>query len=271
MSTQTEIPSHVDDLMNNLGIGSTEDATNDVSDDNASDGNTDENQDGLNNSDNEPTNNDGEEVKADNNETGDKLDTEKLKVMEEEMEVYRKRITDKDKYINELREESKKTEETKTVDTQDNSEVEDDEDFWSNPEKTVQDLRNELAQQKETARVQNLQMQEVHYANTVDDYWATVNGELLKEAVSVDTEFADKFNKSNEPYKVAYEYLKEQSKVKATKADAYKEQVRQEILKEMNVKEKKEIPPNVNIGSKPSDTGSKADSDGFASIFGSQH
>ena len=175
----------------------------------------------------------------------------------------------KDKYINELREQSKATEDTKTDDTQDTSEDED-EDFWSNPEKIVQDLREELKQGKEAARMQNLQMQEIHYANTVDDYWATVNGEQLKEAVSIDTDFADKFNKSNEPYKVAYEYLKEQSSAKATKADAYKEQIRQEILKEMNVKEKKDVPPNLNVGSKSGNSSSKADDDGFAAVFGTQ-
>lgn len=259
---------HIDDLMSGLGIGSEGSTTDELDNDTVIE--TEETQDGLNNSDSEPTNDDGKEVEADDKETGIAPDTKELEVMREEMELYKKRIADKDKYINELREQSKQVEETKKVDTQEDSEVED-EDFWSNPEKTVQELREQLAQQKESARIQQMQMQEIHYANTVDDYWSTVNGEQLKEAVSTDSEFAERFNSSNEPYKVAYEYLKEQSKVKATKADAYREQIRQEILKEMNVKEKKEVPPSVNIGSKSGGTVSKADDDGFAAIFGSQY
>ena len=179
-----------------------------------------------------------------------------------------KRIADKDEYINELREASKQKEadNQQEVDTS----TDEDEDFWSNPEETIKSLKDELKSQKEAGRIQQLQTYEIHYANTVDDYWKTVNPDSLKEAVSADAEFADKFNNSKEPYKTAYEYLKDRTKAKASSDQEYKDKIIQDYLKDNGIsKGKKEVPPNINGGSKSTGSGKKAIDDGFASVFGS--
>ena len=117
-------------------------------------------------------------------------------------------------------------------------------------------------------RIQQLQIQEGYYAQTVDGYFKTVNTESVKEAVSKDKEFAKEFNSSREPYRVAYEYLKKQTEAKTSEQAKLREEIRQELLKEMNVKGKKEIPPNIGSGSTSSPNTSDGIS-GFAEFFGS--
>jgi len=176
-----------------------------------------------------------------------------------------KRIADKDEYITQLREASKQKEvEEQQVDTND-----EDGDFWDDPDKTIQTLKDQLAENNKVMQMQQLETNEIRYAGTVKDYWQTVNPDTLKEAVSMDNEFAEKFGQSKEPYKTAYEYLITKSKEKVTSDEAFKDKIIQDYLAKNGItKEKKEVPPNINNGGKSSSSVKTASSDGFASIFG---
>ena len=179
--------------------------------------------------------------------------------LKKQIEGLEKRIGDKDDYINKLRDESKALEESNSTE-----EVNDTtDDFWDDPEQKFKDMQ-------ETMRVQAMQIAETQYANSVDDYWKTVNQDALQKAVATDTEFQAEFNKSNDPYRVAYEYLSKQTKDSVAKDVSLRESIRQEILKEMGVdkdKPKQEGVPN--MGSLGGSNGSKSEavSDGFASVF----
>jgi len=181
--------------------------------------------------------------------------------LRKQIEGLEKRINDKDDYINTLREQSKAKEEagSSTVDEDTST------DFWDDPEKIVKDMQ-------ETMRIQQMQIQETHFANTVDDYWKTVNPEALQKAVATDTEFAKEFNSSNEPYRVAYEYLNKETKKLEEQNKSLRDQIREELLKEMGVKEKKEAVPNMgNMGGSSNSSKSEAPDDGFSSVFGSSY
>lgn len=206
----------------------------------------------------------------------EEVDTEQLTELKSLAESYKsqiegmeKRIADKDEYINELREASKQKEaEKQQVDTEES----DDDDFWSNPEQTIKQLKAELKEQREAGRIQQMQIQETVYANTVDDYWKTVNPTSLQEAVAVDKEFAGEFNKSPEPYRTAYEYLKNKADTKVKSELSLREQIKKELQEEMGLsKEKKEVPPNVNVGGKSGSSERKKDEDGFAAVFGTKY
>ena len=191
-----------------------------------------------------------------------KLDTEPniSEALKKQIEGLEKRISDKDEYINLLREQSKKQEasfnETEDVDTNDT-------DFWDDPEAVVRNL-------KETMRIQQMQIQETVYANTVPDYWSTVNPEALKSAVATDAEFANTFNRSNEPYKVAYEYLSKKTEAAKASEQSLREQIKAELLKEMGIdKPKKEAPPAMGkMGGNSGDKRTDVPDDGFAAVFG---
>lgn len=188
--------------------------------------------------------------------------SELLKSLQKQIEGMEKRIADKDAYINELREASKQKEAEKEqrVDTK-----EDDDDFWDNPEEKFKSLKEQL-------KIQQLQIQETVYANTVENYWKTVNPDALKEAVATDADFAKEFNASSEPYKTAYEYLTEKAKSKETEKLSLREQIKKELLEEMGLnKSKKEAPPSINNGGKSSSTKPNVSDDGFASVYGSEY
>lgn len=183
-----------------------------------------------------------------------------LRKMVEGME---KRIADKDAYIEKLREESQATSEEEAIE----NEGAEEEDFWDNPVEKFNEL-------KRTIEIQQMQIQETVYANTVDGYWETVNQDALKEAVATDTEFANTFNSSKEPYKVAFEYLsakKEQSKAsQESLRQSIREEERQKILEEMKKGTNKDTVPSLKkIGSNSGSTNSTAD-DGFAAYFGTE-
>jgi TolA-binding protein len=191
------------------------------------------------------------------------INTEDNKLMDslqKQIDGMEKRIADKDDYIKQLRETSKSEEQAQdSGDTEEGT-------FWDNPEETVKSLQD-------TIKLQAMQMSEIQYSNTVDGYWKTVNQDALKEAVATDTEFAETFNGSREPYKVAYEYLTKKAETKTSEADSLKEQIRQELIKEMGLetKAKKETIPSVaNIGSSSGNASSKSDAseDGFSAVFG---
>lgn len=176
--------------------------------------------------------------------------------MRKQIEVMEKRIKDKDDYIQKLREESQAKELAK-----EEPKVDDEDDFWNDPVGKYKSLQ-------QTLQVQQLQIAETIYANTVDNYWKTVNQDALKEAVATDAEFAKEFNSSREPYKTAYEYLtaKKESKLQADKS--LRDKIREEILAEMNVTKTKETIPNVaSMTSKTSSSTSDANDDGFMAVF----
>lgn len=190
-----------------------------------------------------------------------KSDTEPniSEALRKQIEGLEKRISDKDEYINLLREQSKAKEEP----TSETVEVDTETDFWDDPEAVVRNL-------KETMRIQQMQIQETVYANTVPDYWKTVNQEALKSAVATDPEFSKEFNRSNEPYKVAYEYLSSKTQAAKASEQSLREQIKAELLKEMGLdKPSKEAPPA--MGKMGGMSGSKrtdVPDDGFAAVFG---
>ena len=198
----------------------------------------------------------------------DKEDTEpvedtKFAEMRKQIEGMEKRIADKDNYIQELRDASKQKEDNQNTEAE--VDTDEDDDFWSNPEATIKKLND-------TVKLQQLQIHETIYANTVEGYWKTVNPDALNQAVATDAEFADKFNRSSEPYRTAYEYLKNKSEEKTKSESSLRDKIKAEILAEMGVKGKKEIPPTINGGSKPkSATNGRATTDGFSSVFGAEY
>ena len=179
--------------------------------------------------------------------------------LQKQIDGLEKRIADKDDYINTLREQSKaqEAEVNGDVDTETD-------DFWDDPEAKFNDMR-------ETMRIQQMQIGETQYANTVENYWKTVNQEALKTAVATDADFADTFNSSNEPFRVAYEYLSKKTEAETASKQSLRDEIKAELLKEMGIdKPKKEAIPNMgDMGGKSSDKRkSNASDDGFASVFG---
>jgi hypothetical protein len=188
-------------------------------------------------------------------------DDSRLSDLQKQIEGMEKRMADKDKYINELREMSKAKEEA-SEDTTDNDDIIDD--FWDDPEVKFKEMQN-------TMKIQAMQIQETVYANTVDNYWKTVNPEALQEAVATDAEFNQEFNSSAEPYKTAYEYLTNKTKKKEVDSQTLRDSIKAELIKEMGLetKQKKDGVPNINkMGGSSSSTKSQESDDGFASIFG---
>lgn len=178
--------------------------------------------------------------------------------LRKQIEGLEKRIGDKDEYINTLREQSKAQEAETSTDSGDTQT----DDFWDDPETVVKNMQ-------ETIRVQQMQIQETVYANTVDNYWKTVNPEALKTAVATDAEFSKEFNSSNEPYKAAYEYLSKKTEAKKSEDLTMREQIKAELLKEMGIKDKPKNDNVPNMGSMGGSNGSKNDApdDGFAAVF----
>lgn len=173
-----------------------------------------------------------------------------------------KRINDKDTFIKSLQDQIKAKETKADDDTKiENKDDEPEDGFWDKPEETIKGMQEQI-------RIQNLQIQEAVFAGGVEDYFKTVNGNDLKEAVSNDSEFADKFNSSPEPYKVAYEYLKNKTVAKTKVAEDARAALKAELLEEIRSEGGKTPPANINsIGSSNNNGKSDADDDGFASVF----
>lgn len=199
------------------------------------------------------------DVESETNESQEETEPNEMAELKKMIEGMEKRIADKDEYIEKLREESK-SKESKEV--QEEEVVDEEDSFWEDPVGKYKELQK-------TIQMQQMQIQETIYANTVEGYWDTVNQDALKEAVATDTEFANKFRSSKEPYKMAYEYLSAKTKEKTKSQEALKEQIRKELLAEMNVKQKKEtVPSTANLGGKSDGSKNNATEDGFASVFG---
>jgi hypothetical protein len=191
--------------------------------------------------------------------------------LKKQIEGMEKRLADKDTYIDELREASKLREESKQKDTLDNNTDTDnegvEEDFWDDPVAYVNKMKEEFARQ---SHVQQMQINETIYANTVEDYWGTVNQDNLLKAIKADDSFAEKFNSSKEPYKLAYEYLTEKKTASAKSEEALREQIRKEVLAEIGKspsEKKKTVPSTTNMGGNSGDGKSNAPEDGFMAVF----
>jgi hypothetical protein len=191
--------------------------------------------------------------------------------LKKQIDGMEKRIADKDAYIDELREASKLRETSTQKDTLDNSDTDGsgaDDDFWDDPVAYVNKMKEEFAR---TNHVQQMQINETIYANTVEDYWGTVNQENLLKAIKSDEGFADKFNTSKEPYKLAYEYLTEKKSVKAKTEAELREQIKREVMAELGKapsKKKEVVPSTSNMGGNSGDTKRNDAEDGFMAVFG---
>ena len=203
------------------------------------------------------------EQTVDTNEVQEDTEPTELAKIKEQMEVMQKRIDDKEKYIQELREQSKQKEVTES--DEDNG-VDSEEEFWEDPVAYVKKMKEEFSRQ---TQIQQMQIQETVYANTVEGYWDTVNQDALKKAVATDTEFAEKFNKSSEPYRTAYEYLTAKKTEKTKSEQSLREQIKKELMEEMNIKPKKDtIPSTASMTSKSGGSLKDVPDDGFMSVFG---
>jgi hypothetical protein len=194
------------------------------------------------------------------NETQENTESNELDELRKQIEGLEKRVSDKDDYIKELREASKQ----KEAEGSKEEVVDEEDDFWEDPVKKYKELQGQI-------QMQQMLIAETQFANTVNDYWKTVNPDALKEAVATDAEFSDKFNSSKEPYKVAYEYLSAKSTEKIKSEEALRESIRKELLAEMGKdKPKKEtVPSTTNISGNSGNSKNSAPTDGFASMYGS--
>lgn len=264
MSTQQESP--IADLMEDLGMS--EVSTNDETQEDLNlNDSTDES---TQTDDNETSDNKTEE---ENTSTAEKDDTEdseilaRLKELEKNSEIADKRLTDKDKYINELKKQIDELSGSK--DKPEEVEESTEEDFWDNPEgyiKKIMETNNGLQEQ---LRIANLRIDEQSYAQDKKDYFELVNADNLKVEFAKDSKFLEDFNTSNEPYKVAYEYMKgKQDKSSASEAEL-REKLKAELLAELGLdKKNKKSPPSINnLGGSSSDKKDLPE-DGFASVFG---
>lgn len=250
MTTQDNNP--VANLMNDLGIGTDEStqSTNDTSKEENLSVNSDTPTDDGEKSETSDTGN------TENSNTEVKDDYKaKLDELVLELEKAQKRISDKDKYINELRNSNKN----------ESSKEENNDDFWSNPEGTVDTLKKELT------NIRN-ELAETRYANTKQDYWDYVNSNDVQEALTTDAEFSSKLQEASNPYEFAYNYFKaKKESIKATESasiEALKAKLREELLEEMKAGPKKETVPSIkNIGNSNSRFNDNID-DGFSAVFG---
>lgn len=191
--------------------------------------------------------------------------------LKKQIDGMEKRIADKDAYIEELREASKLREQSKQQDNLDNTDTDNEsveDDFWDDPVAYVNKMKEEFAR---TNHVQQMQINETIYANTVEDYWGTVNQENLLKAIKSDEGFAEKFNTSKEPYKLAYEYLTEKKSAKAKTEAELREQIKREVMAELGKSPsgKKEVVPSTsNMGGRSGDTKRNDAEDGFMAVFG---
>ena len=204
---------------------------------------------------------DSEDAASDN--TDKVTEPSELDGLREQIAGMEKRIADKDDFINELREKAKAQEAEENSDTKD-VEVEN-VDFWDDPEgefnavkKQLQELKDSIAQDKSLITEQAI---ESSYANTVEGYHELVTTQSVRAAAILDPEFDKSMQNSKNIYKTAYEYL---SGKEAEREAKY----RAKTLKDLNIKEKREVPPSIGNGSSKNSDSDNGIS-GFAEFFGS--
>ena len=203
------------------------------------------------------------EQDADQSEPQDETDTveadtdtsSEMEQLKAELEKLNKRISDKDKYINELRQQKEQETVEETV-------SEDEDSFFDDPEGKFKDLVNQL-------RIANLRIDEQAYAAGKADYWDVVSADSIQDAFRKDATFMEEFNASNRPYEVAYNYLSEQKTAQTKSQQELRDSIRAEIMAELGAdKPKRDVPPSINnVGKSPSGV-SEAHTDGFSAVFG---
>lgn len=173
---------------------------------------------------------------------------EQMLEQSKQMEIMQKRLNDSQDYIKTLKEP-----------------VVEDEDFWDNPEGKFKNLQEEIKSLRQEilqkAEIDNATTVEEAYAKTVDGYYDTVNLAKVEAAAKLSPEFANSMKETSNPYKTAYDYLKGQD----TKL---RDEIKAELLKEMNIKSTKEVPPNIGSNGSSNSSSNKAPADGFAQLFG---
>ena len=194
---------------------------------------------------------DTEEEPTQTEETQDDGTDSKIAELQAELDMAKNRMSDKDKYINELRNNNTKSEVT-SEDT-----TEEDGGFWEDPESKFKELQFELA--------------ETRFASTRPDYYDVVNINEVNSAIAKDPEFANEFNSTANKFETAYKYLKQQQENIQGNEATMRAQMKEEIMAELNIKPKKEIPKSVNNIGNSNGGESTASSDGFSDVFGSSY
>lgn len=256
-STQEQSP--ISTLIEDLGIETpTNDDVSTEEDLNLSDSeeNTDES---TQSDDNASEANEEENTSDDDTETSKVL--ERLSELEKQQEIANKRLTDKDKYINELKQQLDNMNKSTEDDTEETTE-----DFWDNPEGKFAEVQQQL-------RVANLRIDEQAYASNKPDYYELVNANKLKEEFALNNDFMVEFNQSDRPYETAYNYLKTKQEQTTTTKEQEKIALEAEIEKKVMAKygldkKAKETPPSINNMGGKSSNKKELPEDGFSSVFG---
>lgn len=258
MATQ-EDKSPVASLMEDLGIGS-DDSTPVMEDDSNNPEEID--------SDTLTPNTDGKVAEAAEETDTVKADTEpsddETTALKAELEKANKRISDKDKYINELRQAKPEKEEKMVGDDETSS----GDDFWEDPEGNYKTLLSQL-------QMANLRIDENAYAMKNADYFDVVNAESIQGAFQTNPEFMEEFNTSSRPYEAAYKFLKANLETRELNDKQQKDQleseIRDKVLSELGIDKdtpKKQIPPSMRSLGSSSTTKEGGSDDGFTSVFG---
>lgn len=183
----------------------------------------------------------------------------KITALQAELDKAEGRMSEKDRYINELRNQTSKPDES--FNEEDSSEVTD---FWDDPEALYK---------AQDAKLEQLQFQlaEQSYARGKTDYFDVVNSADVSAAMAKDSNFANEFNSSDNKFETAYTYLKKQTESVVSSQAELREQIKAEVMAELNVKPSKKAPKSVSsIGNGHANT-SEAPSDGFSDVFGSSY
>lgn len=268
MLPENEQESPVATLLEDLGIGEEEptqeiDGDSEVKEDlNLSDSTEDST------SNRDENNSEAEEnTETSNDDTSKYSELEaKLTELTKQQETYEKRLSDKDKYINELKNGKTKNSEDESVEAEESDNL----DFWDDPEGLIKKLQAQIAETNEATRIANLRVDESYYAQARPDYLDLVNQDNLIKAFGEDKEFESAFKNSAKPYEVAYEYLKNKQTNKTKQETDYRSQIEKEILAKYGLdKKNKEAIPSVNkVGSSTTGRAKAEPEDGFASVFG---
>lgn len=265
MSTQPESP--VANLLEDLGIGE-DNPTQEI------DGESNEDLN-LSDSTDSSTSTDEQVSETDENTETAKADTSvqsemeaKLEELIKKQETYEKRLSDKDKYINELKN-GKKEDEAGSDEESEKETVE----FWDDPEGYMMKMQSKIEEANEATRIANLRLDESIYARDKQDYFDLVNQDNIVKAFEKDSTFRDEFQSSDKPYEIAYKYLKQnQEKITSEETslrEKIREEERQKVIEEMKKGKNKDIIPSMSsIGSSSGSSKKDTPEDGFASVFG---
>lgn len=274
MSTPNESP--VTDLMADLGISgdaTTNDAdpTNNENDLSDSDTSTLENKDEAKSDTSVDT--DTPDGDTDTKDGDDDLSA-KLEAYELEIETMKKRISDKDKFINQLQQ-GKQEDPQDGNDASDNIDIEnlsDDDSFWDDPEGKFKAMMEEMNKVRQEAATANFRVDENIFARTIPDYYDVVTPEAIADYQAENPNFVTELQSQENKFQFAYTTLKGRVDSKTAEINKIKEEAKLEAYKEMGIdpnKPKKKVPPSINnIGSANNDAKTEVSADGFASVFG---